>query len=412
MDKKHNNLIPLIEDIRQQGTISYMGIAREIMFRVPEYRGYSIDHLRKVIKALIFNHENLQSNFEKHLKDQKTDPDSVNGYWDKTSKDYSVYVKNKENFFENVEASFLSVIDEIQFRPPYVPSKSKVEKVNKDRSIKAIVTDSHLGMDPNPRNKSLFQYEYNADIYKANIDIMFADILKEKQLFGKFDKVFLEDLGDRADGWNGYTTRGGHELPQNMSDEDVFRVAVTTQVDLIQKIVAHDVADQVVIRSVGNDNHAGAFGRIINDAIRMIIEKMYDKDIVLVDNLTKFIQPYYYGDHAFLLTHGKDDKVMKRGLPLHLDPKTINFINDYIKHYEINAPYIHVQKGDLHQVGYARCQGFDYRNFMSFAPPSKWVQGNFGDCYSGYSLQIIEKSTQEIKHIDKFFNMKKRFKNK
>ena len=60
---------------------------------------------------------------------------------------------------------------------------------------------------------------------------------------------------------------------------------------------------------------------------------------------------------------------MFKGLPLVLDHKTINYVNDYIKFYNIDSEYIHLEKGDLHQIGYQKCSNFDYRNYMSFAPP-------------------------------------------
>jgi hypothetical protein len=99
---------------------------------------------------------------------------------------------------------------------------------------------------------------------------------------------------------------------------------------------------------------------------------------------------------------------MFKGLPLVMNDKTINYINDYIDFYKISSKHIHVEKGDLHQIGYQKCSKFDYRNFMSFAPPSSWVQHNFGNSYSGYSIQIIPKHTNEISHTDYFLDYTKK----
>ena len=121
------------------------------------------------------------------------------------------------------------------------------------------------------------------------------------------------------------------------------------------------------------------------------------------------MEHFTYGNHTFILTHGKDSKYMNRGLPFELNPTAINFINDYIEHYEIKTKYIHLEKGDLHRVGYSRTKKFDYRNYMSFAPPSAWVQHNFGDCYSGYSIQVVPKWNDEISHTDYFFELNKKY---
>lgn len=384
------------------------GIARELIKKHKELKQKTtVDALRKIV-GIQLKKARDETPFTEFAEQQGIDIDKVHSYWDKSTKEYSVLIQENRQSTKELLECFTEVVEQLSFHPPII-TKNKKRKLGA-RALKATRTDCHIGMNPNPDNSSLFKYEYNEKIYKDNTETMFQDILKESELFGKFEVLFLEDLGDRADGWSGYTTRGGHELPQNMSNAEVFKVAVETEVSLIQKLVSYDVADKIVIRSVHVDNHSGDFSEIINEAVKMVIERIYGEDIVEVHMLSNFMETYTYGDHAFILTHGKDDKVMKRGLPLHLDDRTVNFINEYIDHYEINSKWIHVQKGDLHQVGYNRTKKFDYRNFMSFAPPSSWVQGNFGDCYAGYSLQVIEKDKQEIKHIDKFFEMKKVFK--
>ena len=47
---------------------------------------------------------------------------------------------------------------------------------------------------------------------------------------------------------------------------------------------------------------------------------------------------------------GKDAKQMFRGLPLKLDDKTINYINDYIRFYDIKSKYIHSDIDALERV--------------------------------------------------------------
>lgn len=275
------------------------------------------------------------------------------------------------------------------------------------KALKVTKSDAHVGMQPNPNSKALFQYEYNAQIFGQSVDKIYQSILKEHRTHGTFDIIYLDDLGDQADGWSGKTTRGGHDLPQNMTNAEVFETCLDVNINLVKRIVSAGVAKKIVLRSVTRDNHSGDFSLIINIAIKRIINLMYSKEIVEVDILKRFIEHRYYGEHCFLMTHGKDDEFMKRGMPLILDDKTIRFINDYIDHYNIKAKYIHLDKGDLHQIGYQRTKKFDYRNYMSLAPPSSWVMHNFGDSYSGYSLQIVPLETNEIQHTDYFIEYSK-----
>lgn len=275
------------------------------------------------------------------------------------------------------------------------------------KAIKVTISDDHVGLEPNPNGNGLFKYEYNGEIYSQSYEKVFKSVVKEFNTHGKFDLLLLDNLGDEQDGWSGLTTRGRHELPQNMSNSEVFETCIDVKVKMIKSLVENNIANKIILRKVANDNHSGDFGHTINLGVKKIINLIYSSDIVEVETLTQFLEHRIYGDHCFILTHGKDAKQMFRGLPLKLDDKTINYINDYIRFYDIKSKYIHVEKGDLHQIGYNKCNTFDYRNFMSFAPPSSWVQHNFGDCYSGYSIQVIPKYENEISHTDYFLDYKK-----
>lgn len=329
--------------------------------------------------------------------------ENVSNYWYK-GKQFSVHVKG-----EKEQTDYAKVIGEIV--SSYNPDELRVidyHKLRSPKAIKATLSDMHIGLEPNPQNKSLFAYEYNEEIFKSNLDKVFNSILKEYQQNGKFDLLIIDDLGDGLDGWNGQTTRGGHQLEQNMNNEDAFRVFVEGKLNLIENCIQAGIANEVLVRNVANDNHSGSFASIANMTIKMILERTYSNESVNFYILNKFMEHFTYGDHTYILTHGKDSQYMFKGLPFELNDKAIGFINDYIDHYNINTKYIHLEKGDLHRIGYSRTKKFDYRNYMSFAPPSAWVQHNFGDCYSGYSIETIPKFSGEISHTDYYFDLTKK----
>lgn len=305
------------------------------------------------------------------------------------------------------QAGFLDSIKEVF--ESYKSEKLKVikqTKIARKQALKATITDLHVGLDPNPNSRSLFKYEYNNKIFNQNLDKVFNSIIKEFNTHGKFDVLFLDDLGDDLDGWNGFTTRGGHSLDQNMDNVEAFKLYVTGKLRLIENIIKAEVANKVIIRSVSNDNHSGDFGHVANFAIEQILTRTYNKRSVDFIIMERFMEHFVYGDHTFILTHGKDIKHMKKGLPLILNDNTVAFVNEYIDHYNIRSKYIHLEKGDLHQVSYQRTKKFDYRNFMSFAPPTNWQQHNYGDTYTGYSIQVIPFNSSEISHSDYFFELK------
>lgn len=323
-------------------------------------------------------------------------------YYNIQSKDIST--SDRDN---DLLEAFDKVLERYKFS---VKPFDKPTPSNSSRALKVTISDSHVGLDPNPnKTGGLFQYEYNADIYVNSMEKVYSAVLKEYNTYQQpFEVLLIDDLGDREDGWDGRTTRGGHHLPQNMTNAEVFDVIVDTNVRLVESLVDAKVANKIILRTVSNSNHSHDFALIVNKAIQKIINRLYSQDIVEVDILEKFIEHRVWGDHCFIMTHGKDDIQMKHGMPLNLDAKTINFVNDYIDHYEISSKYIHVEKGDLHQISYHKTRKFDYRNFMSFAPPSAHQQGNFGDSYAGFSIQVIEKYSSEISHTDYFIDYKKK----
>lgn len=330
--------------------------------------------------------------------------------WLKT-KDESVRVTNpyyEDKSIVDIKQIIETSIDNVLNRFKKLKSVYKVNtnKTNK-KALKVTISDDHVGLEPNPDNNSLFNYEYNGKIYDKSYSKVFESIVKEYNTHGKFDLLLLDNLGDEQDGWNGLTTRGGHKLPQNMTNAEVFETCVDVKVKLITSLVKNNIAKKIILRKVVNDNHSGDFGHTINIAVKKIINLLYSEDLVQVETLTKLLEHRFYGKHCFILTHGKDAKNMFKGLPLHLNDKTINYINDYINFYNIKSEFIHVEKGDLHQIGYNKCNTFDYRNFMSFAPPSSWLQHIFGDSYSGYSIQVVPKDNNEISHTDYFLDYKK-----
>lgn len=368
------------------------------------YKNKDLNLLRTYVKRFRTRAlKNASSNLQ-------VDYTNVKHLWLKT-KNESVFVKNPDykepellETTKHLEKAIDKVLNKFK-KEDYIFYPNQHESNLK--AIKITISDDHVGLEPNPNDNGLFKYKYNAEIYANSYEKVFNSVIKEFRTHGKFDLLLLDNLGDEQDGWNGFTTRGGHALPQNMTNAEVFETCIDVKVKMIKSLVENNIANKIILRKVTNDNHSGDFGHTINLAVKKIINLIYSNDIVEVETLTQFLEHRIYGDHCFILTHGKDTKQMFKGLPLKLDEKTINFINDYLRFYDINSKYVHVEKGDLHQIGYNKCNTFDYRNFMSFAPPSSWVQHNFGDCYSGYSIQVIPKFENEISHTDYFLDYKK-----
>jgi hypothetical protein len=327
--------------------------------------------------------------------------ETVSTYWYK-GKNYSIKANPNQDL--NYQEVFERVCDEVitdTRKHVFSPHDSKV-------ALHVIISDQHVGMNPNPNGVGIFGYEYNATIYAQSMNKVFEYICSAYGFYGHFDEIVIFDLGDMQDGWNGKTTRGGHELQQNMTNSEVFETCLKENVRLIESVLDMNICNKLIFRSVTNSNHSSDFSHICNIATATIINRLYSRDIVEVDILNKFIEARTYGEHTFLITHGKDSKHMKRGFPLVLDDKTINYVNNYLDHFNIKSKYVHFYKGDLHSLSFQRTKRFTYTNFASFAPPSDYIQTNFPDGYSGFSLRVVPKNSNDIGKYDIELNYKPR----
>jgi hypothetical protein len=222
-------------------------------------------------------------------------------------------------------------------------------------------------------------------------------IQKEVDYTGTFDELVINNLGDLEDGWNGYTTRGGHQLPQNLTNEETFEVAVTSRMKIIRTLVEMKAANKIIMRVVTNSNHSASFALIVGKAIKLLCKELYSETFVFVDVLRKFIEHRRYGKHCFLLTHGKDKKEMRSGLPLVLNDKAINYVRSYLDFHKITDENVHLWKGDAHRFAATSTKTFDYTSFRTFSPISNWIGTNFGDVHhAGYSIIIVSKDTDDI----------------
>lgn len=300
--------------------------------------------------------------------------------WLKT-KEASLFVKNPN--YKTTEIDFDRIISECM--SDFAP----VEKVNPPKQNvfdRLIWTDVHIGMDSSRNGLALYPVEWNEEVLINRIHEMANFVLSNKSS----QMLIIDELGDFMDGWNGETTRGGHKLPQNMTNEDAFEVGVKAKVLLVDILSKH--YNFITCNNICDDNHSGAFGYVVNSAFKHIIDHKYVN--VEVNNLKKFINYYKIGDHAFILSHGKDSKNLKFGFKPQLDPRSVEKISQYIRHNDElrSSKYIEFSKGDSHQCLFDMCTSdeFDYFNFPAFSPSSEWVQTNFKKGRSGFVMQTVD----------------------
>jgi hypothetical protein len=288
-----------------------------------------------------------------------------------------VFYESGEEKAEN-EIDFLKIFEsKIQ---PILPTYKRNEQDNADFD-RLVITDVHVGMNVNPDGYSLYGGIWD----ETELNKRLKDVVNYVVANAKSSKLIIHELGDFMDGWDGFTTRGGHALPQNMDNQKAFDIGLLFKIKLIDSLMPFYNEIQCV--NICNDNHAGSFGYIVNSAFKSYVELKY-RDSVTVINQRKFIDHYIIDKRCFILTHGKDDKSLKFGFKPVLDSNQIEKIKNYIDENKLHGYKIEFSKGDSHQLMFdsSTSKHFEYQNFGAFSPPSNWVQTNFQNSISSFSF--------------------------
>tara|TARA_R110001599_G_scaffold69420_2_gene195824 strand:+ start:7863 stop:9089 length:1227 start_codon:yes stop_codon:yes gene_type:complete len=288
-----------------------------------------------------------------------------------TGQQWIQYAPKKETPSEVVESfDFKSIIK--KYIKPI--KQKKVKKLHGSNDFDSLTfTDVHIGMDTDVDNNTMYSKEWNKEELFKTADIVINQTLQEQES----SILYVDDLGDLLDGFNAQTTRGGHSLPQNMTNEESFDAALKFKLKILYGLV--DNYQEIHFNNICNDNHSGAFGYFVNEAFKQIAELQFKN--ITVTNHRKFLNHYFVNDVCFIISHGKDDKSLKFGFKPHLDLKGTEKIDQYCKQNKIykNSELVIFKKGDSHQALFDMCTSDDfyYYNYPALSPSSNWIKNNF-----------------------------------
>jgi len=290
-------------------------------------------------------------------------------------------------------------IEEMVKKHTKVSYQKELKLPQTDFFDRLVITDTHIGMETTS-DTSMYSDPWDAASIMKKLDVVMEGLARYK----RGNDLYMTDLGDLMDGYNGNTARGQHGLPQNMTTPQAFDFALEFKLRLIDR--AAQIYERVFLDNICNDNHGGTLSYLVNSAIEKIAAYRYTKGEVSVTNYKKFFSHFVVGDRAFVISHGKDQIFMKHGLSPKPKTEDIQKIDGYIKANNLYK-YKHVtfDKGDSHQciLDLSTSDDFFYLSYPSFAPQSEWVQTNYKKGRSGFVIQNFDIKSGAISFTPIFF---------
>lgn len=313
-------------------------------------------------------------------------------------------LKRKEKIFEQEHLDILKEILTKELSPVAVNTPNIVN----DKALFIYGSDKHIGALT--KEDSIYTNKYDREEMRQRIVIQTLNQIRHNiNLYGQFDSLFIMDLGDALDGFNGKTTGGlrgtsSHTLPQQLNNREQHDYYLELHKELFDTIAVNLFAKNIYFIATSNSNHGGDFeyGAMRNLETYLNIKYPNIKTYVSYKPYNHFT----YGKHCIIFGHGKDDEDMKNGLPLVLNDKVSNILNNYITINKLNNYNISFISGDLHQSAETYAKNFRYKKVLSQYGSSKWMHTNFGSGNPGLSLEIFFKNDKIIHKQDIFFNIK------
>lgn len=292
------------------------------------------------------------------------------------------YMKENQDLKEQLQdmSGMLEGID-VSNLPKFVPTV----KGREDRDLIIWLSDMHIGASVS--GYSIYANDYDQEEVEARLSKLVDQLKRESLMFGNFTNIIVCNLGDSLDGYDGQTTRGGHQLAQNMNNKEQLKCFIEVMTKFMTSIVEELPCGGLSYYCVGESNHDGDFGYSANIALQYILQSM-DIEATIFE---KFIDEFTLGTTTYILCHGKDNKDMFKNLPLTLDVKTENFINEYIDNKGIKGNVVFV-KGDLHQSATTYGRRFTYKSVGSLFGSSEWIHKNFGNTPAACDYSIVDEN--------------------
>lgn len=217
--------------------------------------------------------------------------------------------------------------------------------------------------------------EHNLAISTEKFNKLQDKLLSNFKTFGKYKELHVFFLGDIFDGLSGKTVRDT-VLESIESVEEIVDTFYNNIIGLILFCHRNNLAESIKVYSLTNSNH-DPYGDLVGfKGVKRVLDfAAKDIDMVTTDN---FLSHYIIGNKCYVVTHGKDKKYKKRGLPFNLNDNTENYLVSYCRFHKLMSYEIVVVKGDLHKFNSTDGLNLRYVNVSSMLGSSGYTLAEFG----------------------------------
>lgn len=321
----------------------------------------------------------------------------IKNYWTKVLSNgkftSSVFCVERKVGDRVTKEEFQEVINEY-LRPRPVKKITRKSLRRGAKSLVFFIADEHVGAEV---TDGLYDNTWNKDVYLARKSAILDVAELMHSAHGSFADITICNLGDTLDGYNKQTTRGGHVVPQNMTNKEAILTYLDVSSTVWDNLISMGYADTYFQYNVENSNHGGlGWDAAANIALKAYLETKYP-NFTSID-IESIIGSLSIGAHDIHLMHGKDEKYMKRNMPLHLDFRTESYLKEYLElnNYSDRARPQHFFKGDLHKFATEQGKYFTYTNIPSLFGSSAWVMANFGNTKPGFCYTVVEQDSTNL----------------
>lgn len=258
-------------------------------------------------------------------------------------------------------------LQQLNITPDNIIPNIIFNKDEKENSLIIYLSDMHFGAYNPPYAYSDID-DYNESIIRSRLDFVLSKFQHKK-----YNNIVVCNLGDSIDSYKSETSRGGHPLPNIISDKDKVKLYIKLMLEFFTSLKTSN--SPIYYYCVGESNHDGDWGWLSNV---LLSEKL--KKLGIVSYISdKPIGKFNLNGNTFLYLHGKDNFNQNKGFPLVLNDKTESWFNSYFINNGITSEKgIYVVKGDLHQHAITVGKTFTYVSAASLYGCSNWIVANFG----------------------------------